>query len=183
MNKRILVITAIVVIASISAVVTYLVFTSRQLSPPQTTAYNYGGLDITVEYFRPFKRGRVIFGDAKDGALQPNGKYWRLGANNATEVSFSKDITFAGQPLKAGSYRMYAVPNDPLWTISLNSELGKWGYDEPNHSLDVLNVQVPVEKQASVTEQFTITFDSDSTGIQMLLAWDNTRIRVPIAVQ
>jgi hypothetical protein len=79
-------------------------------SPTTSTSFSSNGLDIKVNYSQPSKRGRLIFGEEKDGALQPYGKYWRLGANASTEITFSKNITFAGKPVNAGSYRMYAVP-------------------------------------------------------------------------
>ena len=79
-------------------------------SPIKTATYNDKGLDIKVVYCQPYKKGRLIFGEEKDGALQPYGKYWRLGANAATEITFSKNVNFAGKPVNAGSYRMYAVP-------------------------------------------------------------------------
>ena len=132
---------------------------------------------------RPSKRGRVIFGDAKDGALQPNGQYWRLGANDATEISFNKDVLFGGKPVKAGPYRMYANLNDLSWTITLNSEVGAYGANEPDHSLDVATIDVPVEKTSSVVEMFTISFDEDATGVLMHLAWDQTQVVIPITVQ
>lgn len=177
-----IIIGSLVVIFAIGAYIAYRVLSSRSLSPSQTITYNYKGLDIKLVYCRPFKKGRQIFGDAKD-ALVPNGKYWRLGANKATEITFSKDIRFGGKPVKAGSYRMYAVPNESSWSISLNSELGKWGFDEPDYSLDVLKAQVPAEATQTETEQFTISFGNDSTGLKMYLDWDKKHLLVPIEVE
>lgn len=181
-NKKFLII-VIVVVFSIVALVAFRVLTSRQLSPSQTITHNYKGLDIKVVYCRPYKKGRLIFGEEKDSVLLPYGKYWRLGANEATEITFSKDVNFAGKPLKAGSYRIYAVPSELSWNISLNSELGKWGYDEPNYSMDVLKVDVPVETTPNVTEQFTISFSSDATEVKMNLIWDKIHLQAPIQVQ
>jgi hypothetical protein len=153
-------------------------------SPPKTTAFSDKGLDIKVSYSQPSKRGRLIFGDEKDKALQPYGKYWRLGANAATEISFSKNITFGGKPLNAGTYRMYAVPGPTSFQVLLNSELGVRfsAASEPNHSLDILNVDAPVS-EVPETEQFTINFGSDSTGVKMDFIWDKVLIRIPITVQ
>lgn len=184
----------------------YRIATTRSHSPEETVSFKYEGLDISVRYSRPYKKGRVIFGQAKDrswlpkgkfwtdgfrlltglprttGALVPFGKYWRLGANDATEISFSKNINFAGNPLNAGRYRMYAVPDRNTWQIWLNSELGKFGYSEPDHNLDVLKVVVPVDSTALVTEQFTIAFDKDPAGLKMKLAWDKTLVSIPISI-
>ena len=153
-------------------------------SPPTTVSFSDQGLDISVSYSQPSKRGRLIFGEEKDGALQPYGKYWRLGANAATEITFSKDITFAGKPVGAGTYRMYAVPGADSFQISLNSEVGVFfGVQEPDYSKDVLKVDVPVSLAATETEKFTISFSSNADGINMDLVWDKTLVRIPITVQ
>jgi len=183
MKKKILIGVVIIVISFI-AIMAYRVLNSRPLSPVQTAVYNYQGIDMKVVYCSPFKKGRLLFGDVKDSPLVPNGKYWRLGANDATEVSFNKNIDFAGRPVNAGRYRMYAVPNHDSWNIRLNSELGKFGYNEPNYSLDVVTVDVPVETTSSELEQFTISFDTvDSSGVKMIFKWDRTLVRVPLMVQ
>jgi hypothetical protein len=153
-------------------------------SPPTTKSFSENGLDINVAFGQPSKRGRLIFGEEKDGALQPYGKYWRLGANAATEITFNKDISFAGKPVKAGSYRMYAVPGAESFQISLNSEVGVFfGVQEPDYSKDVLKVDVPVIQSSTETEQFTINFTSDSTAVNMDFVWDRIIVRVPITAQ
>jgi hypothetical protein len=152
-------------------------------SPKDTATYSGNGLDIQVNYSRPFKKGRLIFGDEKDKALQPYGKYWRLGANSATEISFNKNVNFGGKAVNAGKYRMYAVPGATSFQVSLNSELGVFlAVNEPDYKLDVVKVDVPVSATAE-TEQFTINFASDSTGVVMNLLWDKTQVSVPISAQ
>lgn len=153
-------------------------------SPPTTASFSHQGLDIKVTYSQPSKRGRLIFGEEKDGALQPYGKYWRLGANAATEITFSKDITFSGKPVRAGSYRMYALPGADSFQISLNTELGVFfGVTEPDYSKDAVKVDVPVLVAPAETEKFTINFASDSSGVNMDFVWDKTLVRVPITIQ
>jgi hypothetical protein len=153
-------------------------------SPAKTTRFSDNGLDISVNYSQPSKRGRLIFGEEKDGALQPYGKYWRLGANAATEITFSKNILFAGQPVSAGSYRMYAVPGPASFQFSLNSELGVnfTAASEPDYTKDVLKVDLPVTAIPEV-EQFVIVFGADSAGVNMDFNWDKVQVRVPIKVQ
>jgi hypothetical protein len=137
-----------------------------------------------VVYGRPFKKERLIFGEETDGALVPYNKYWRLGANEATEITFNKDVQFADKAVPAGSYRMYAVPKADSWQISLNSELGKFGYFEPNYALDVAKVEVAVLEEQKITEQLAITFNpADSTGVVMNIAWDKLSVQVPIQTQ
>jgi hypothetical protein len=163
----------------------YGLFFAPVKSPPTSVAFDEGGLQIKVSYSQPSKRGRLIFGEESAGALQPYGKYWRLGANAATEITFNKDITFAGQPVNAGSYRMYAVPGSDSFKITLNTELGVRfsAAMEPDHSLDLVTVDIPVEPLLAEAELFTISFESDSVGVNMNMAWDKTLLRVPIGVR
>lgn len=163
----------------------YGLFFAPVKSPPTSVAFDEGGLQINVSYSQPSKRGRLIFGEESAGALQPYGKYWRLGANAATEITFNKDITFAGQPVNAGSYRMYAVPGPQSFKITLNSELGVRfsAAMEPDHSLDVLTVDVPAQSLLTEAEVFTISFESDSLGVNMNMAWDKTLLQVPIGIR
>jgi hypothetical protein len=153
-------------------------------SPPTTASVSSQGLDIQVLYGQPSKRGRLIFGEEKDGALQPYGKYWRLGANAATEITFNKDVTFGGQAVSAGTYRMYAVPGAQSFQISLNSEVGVFfGVQEPDYTKDVIKVDLPVSEAPQETEKFTISFSSEASVITMDLVWDRTRVQVPISAQ
>ncbi len=163
----------------------YGLFFAPKKSPTTTSSFSDKGLDINVSYSQPSKRGRLIFGEEKDGVLQPYGKYWRLGANAATELTFSKDITFAGQPVNAGSYRMYAVPGPLTFQVILNSELGvNFGAaTEPDHTLDLLTVQIPVNPLMEEVETLAIGFESDSVVIKMNMVWDKTRLSVPIGIR
>lgn len=153
------------------------------VSPPTTSTISAQGFDVTVNYSQPSKKGRVIFGDEASGALQPYGKYWRLGANSATEITFSQDVNFAGQAVSAGTYRMYAVPGATSFEISLNSELDVFlGVQEPDYSKDVVKVNVPVSTPTAEVETFTISFEESGSEIHMNIAWDNTLVVVPISV-
>ena len=163
----------------------YGLFFAPKKSPPTTASYSNNGLEINVSYSQPSKRGRLIFGPESEGALQPYGKYWRLGANAATEITFNKDIIFAGQPVNAGSYRMYAIPGVETFKVILNSELGVvfTAASEPNHALDILTAEIPVESLLEEVETFTISFESDSSGVNMNMDWDKNRMRLPIRLR
>lgn len=161
----------------------YSVLTTRSHSPLETVTESNDGLDVSVTYCRPYKKGRLIFGSEEDGALVPYGNYWRLGANDATEITFSKPVTFGGQAVAAGSYRMYAVPNANSWRITLNSELGEFGFFEPNYELDVVSIDAPTTASGGVVEQFTIMLNPTGTGMTLDFSWDDTKVIVPIAAQ
>src|SRR5882672_11946412 len=131
--------------------------------------------DITVTYGRPYKKGREIF-----GKLEPFGKVYRCGADEATTISFAKDGTFAGKPVKAGTYSFFVIPNETKWTVILNSKVGQWGaYDYSKYKdKDVLQSDVPVKNLSAPIEQLTIRFE----GANMIIEWDKTQVAVPVAV-
>jgi hypothetical protein len=175
--KRKTIIIIVVIVAVAVAIGAYLM---RPLSPSKTESLSSNGLDVLVTYSRPYKKGRLIFGEAAQNALVPFGSAWRLGANAATEITFNKDIIFAGKAIKSGSYRMYAIPAEKAWQVILNSGLGKSGAEEPDRSLDVLNVEVESKSLSTETEQFTIDLEDKGTEIIMRFIWDRTEIVIPI---
>ena len=183
MKKKILIGIGVVFLLFVIWVI-YGLFIATPASPPATASYNEGGLEITVAYSQPSKKGRLIFGEEKDGALQPYGKYWRMGANAATEITFNKDVIFGGEPIKAGSYRMYAVPGPNAFQVTLNSETSVFfGAAEPDPELDIVTVDAPVQKPTAAVETFTIGFSTTDTGVIINFSWDQTMFTVPVAIQ
>lgn len=180
MKKNILIGAGIVVIILI-AYVGFTLLTTKSHSPFKETSINFLGTDVTVAYCQPYKKGRLIFGEESEGALQPYGKYWRLGANEATVITFSTDIYFAGKKVSAGSYVMYTVPGKDEFEVSLNSEVGRWGAQEADHELDIVKVKASTSVSSSEIEQFTINLNEDSLGIIMTFEWDKTVVSLPIS--
>ena len=183
MKKNILIGAGVIVLIFIIWTV-YGLFFATPVSPPATASYNQNGLEITVDYSQPSKKGRLIFGEEVDGALQPYGLYWRLGANAATEITFNQDVTFGGEPVSAGTYRMYAIPGEDTFEVILNSETGVFfGAVEPDEELDVVTVEAPVQQTASIVETFTIEFSGNNSGVMINFSWDETMFTVPVAIQ
>jgi hypothetical protein len=179
MLKKILIGVALLLVAA-AGYVFYLNNKSRTVSPPGKTELNSPDLSIAVNYSRPTVRGRIIFGTEDTDALQPYGKYWRLGANESTEITFSRDVTFNGVAVKAGTYRMYAIPGSEEFEVILNTELGKWGAFEPDHKLDLAKTEVPVTKTANFVEQFTIRIEQVVGGADIIFEWADAQFTVPI---
>jgi hypothetical protein len=183
MKRNILIGAGIVLLIFIIWVV-YGLFIATPVSPPATASFSQDGLEITIDYSQPSKKDRLIFGEESAGALQPYGQYWRLGANAPTEITFNQDVTFGGEPVPAGSYRLYAVPGADTFEVILNSETGGFfGAAEPDYELDVLTVQAPVQKTDSVVETFTIDIRSANNGATIAFSWDDVLFTVPVAVQ
>ena len=153
---------------------------TKSFSPEDTVVYQQDDLELEVFYNRPYKKNRVIF-----GGLVPYDEIWRTGANEATTFSTNKDILVDGSLLTAGKYTLWTIPGEDSWKVIFNSEMYPWGItlDEVPSRLpeyDVLIVEVPVHELETSIEQFTITFEERNDLIMMILAWDQTAIRVPI---
>jgi hypothetical protein len=165
----------------LTALFLYANYRNRSLSPSGTAELDIDGLHIAVSYSRPSVRGRVIFGTEDEEALLPYGSYWRLGANEATEITFSKDVTFNGVPLKAGSYSLYAVPGAEFFKIGVNSETGNWGAWEPDYSKDVMVTEVPVTRPVVPVEQFTTRIEAGpEVGALLYFEWSNVQLIIPV---
>src|SRR5260221_14531751 len=91
---------------------------SHPKSPHDTVKTN----DITVTYGPPYKKGREIF-----GKLEPYGKVYRVGADEATTITFAKDGTLGSNPVKTGTYTLFSIHNEKQWTSILTSQLAQWG--------------------------------------------------------
>ncbi|MEN8186909.1 MAG: DUF2911 domain-containing protein [Bacteroidota bacterium] len=128
---------------------------------------------IKVLYGRPKADEETVF-----GTKVPFGKIWRTGANEATEIKFYTDVMFGNKFVKAGSYVLYTIPKEDYWTIILNSNtdtIGEFFYNPKN---DIARLDVPVSKDNSI-DIFSIGFDEKQYGVQMVLAWGETRVKVP----
>ena len=147
---------------------------TKSKSPAESVKFDQNGLAVQVDYCRPYKKDREIF-----GKLLPYGQIWRTGANEATIFETKQDIKVGDKALKAGKYTLWTIPNADSWTIVLNSETGQWGTNH-DEKADVLRVDVPTGKTAATIEQLTIAFAAAEGGTDMVLRWDNTEVKVQI---
>jgi hypothetical protein len=155
------------------------IFATR-LSPKDTVEFKFNDLKLKVTYNRPYKKGRDVF-----GALVPFNKVWRTGANEATTFSTNQPLYIKGFTIPVGEYTIWTVPKDSIWQVMFNTKKYPWGVDaemnpmwDPNY--DLLEIDVPVEKLNTVVEQFTIGFDNTTGDIELTMAWDQTKIAVPL---
>jgi hypothetical protein len=128
-----------------------------------------------VVYSRPQKKGRKLFGD-----LIGYGQVWRLGANEATEIEFFRDIKIDNKAVKKGRYTLYALVDEDKWTLILNKETDTWGAFRYDSSRDVLRTIVPVEKRPEIEEAFSISFQKAVKGADLFISWDDVFVKLPI---
>lgn len=192
-QRRILSLACLVVLAAPAVAAAQDLHPSRRPSPLGLSRIALGDAYVSIIYGRPYKRGRNnIFGTKESGALVPFGDRWRAGANEATEVTVTKDVSIAGKPLAAGTYSLSATPGPDSWTLHFNSRLGLDGLGTfANDTFtpvdlaptDVLVVtakttQLPEDKEV---DQFTIDLERTSSGADMVLRWIRTEVRVPLS--
>ena len=150
-----------------------------QPSPLSKLEQKVGLTDITLEYSRPSMRERVVFGN-----ILPYGKLWRLGANANTKITFSTDVTIGDYDLKAGSYAIFATPNETSWNVVFYNDATNSGLPKTwDDSKVVATVTAEIYPMPVKIETFTMTFDdltSSSTVLGMM--WESVYVGVNIEV-
>ena len=148
------------------------------LSPRDSVVGSVGGANVSVAYGRPSMRGRRIIGQ-----VVPYGQVWRTGANEATHFKTDRDVMIGGTRVPAGSYTLWSVPAADGWTLIVNRQTGQWGtvYDAAQ---DLARIPVRAERAAGEpVEQLTMRLEPGTGGAaSLVIAWENTRVHVPIAV-
>ena len=134
-----------------------------------------------VIYSRPQKDGRNIFGnEPPPQCVQQYGTYWRLGANEASEIEFFKPVTIEGEKIAKGRYIIYCIPFENKWTIVFNNNLFSWGL-RPDTTKNIVKVDIPAIKTDRVIEYFTMVFQESPGGANLIMAWDNVKAVLPIS--
>lgn len=171
-----------------STIITTIAFAFVMLLTTNVNAQKFAGLDKSPMDIATFTTSRnspaiakVVYSrpQLKDRALStlaPNGKVWRTGANETTEITFFKDVTFGGKSIKAGTYSLFTIPGDGEWTVILNSATNTWGAYSYDESKDIARVSGKASEGKESIEAFSITF-ADNT---MHLGWGKTRVAVSI---
>lgn len=129
---------------------------------------------VRVIYSRPQLKGRSL------ADLAPSGKVWRTGANESTEITFYKDVTFGGAAVPAGTYSLFTIPGDGEWTVILNKNLNQWGAYSYDEAADLVRVTAASSQDGESLDPFSIAFKEVSGGVHMVMGWANTRVAVPI---
>jgi len=151
---------------------------SKRPSPPGTAEVTLKGKKITIDYSRPYLKGREVGQE-----LAPYGKVWRTGANEATALTTEVDLNIGGVKVPAGKYTLYSLPSEGTWKLIINKQTGQWGtqYDE---SQDLARIDMKKSPLAQPVEQFTISFSKTSeTAAELNLDWENTRVSVTVKAE
>lgn len=146
-------------------------------SPRASVMQMIGTTKVSIDYHRPGVKGRTIW-----GGLVPYGTAWRMGANEATTISFSDPVKVNGNDVPAGTYSFFAMPSKDKWTLILNKDPKQWGAYGYDQAKDQARIEVqPVAAPHSEWMRFTIDPVSSTTGV-VNLEWEKLRIPMTIEV-
>jgi Protein of unknown function (DUF2911) len=144
-------------------------------SPHVRTDWTVDGANISIEYGRPFLKGRP------EAQVMPPGKEWRTGADEATTLKTDKPLKFGTLTVPAGAVTLYTVPGDKEWQLVVSKRTGQWGIPYPAGQ-DLGRVPMKVTKASTPVEQLTISVDDTPAGGVLRVEWGTASASVPFTV-
>jgi Protein of unknown function (DUF2911) len=175
MRRKSFVVASCVLIISIFAAAQGQSDKSKRPSPPGTATATLNGKKVTVDYSRPYAKGRKIV-----GGLVPYDKVWRTGANEATMLTTETNLDVGGTNVPAGKYTLWTLPSEGAWKLIINKQTGQWG-TEYDQSQDFARIDMQKSQTQQPVEQFTISFSpKGNDAADLVLDWENTRLSVPV---
>lgn len=150
----------------------------QQASPRDSVHAVVGGATIHIDYGRPSRRGRDVF-----GALVPWGQVWRAGANQPTTLTSNRDLAFGSYTLPAGTYALNTLPNPTAWKLVIQSPVPRWGIPYPGEQFDVARLDMTVSQLPAVVETMEIRVDAQGGGGVLRIRWDRTEASIPFTVR
>jgi hypothetical protein len=147
-----------------------------QASPSAKISQKVGLTDVIVDYSRPSTKGRKIFGE-----LVPFGQVWRTGANGATVLTFSTEVSIGGTKVPAGSYALYSIPGKTSWTMILSKDTKLWGAIGYDAKDDLLRFEASPAKTSRMYDSFEISFNKlTDNSADLSIKWEQTRVTFSI---
>ena len=148
-------------------------------SPAQTLRQDFGLGNIELVYSRPGVRGRKVFGD-----VVPFGQVWRTGANSATTISFSDEVTIGGKKVPAGKYGLLTIPGAKEWIFIISKQTSVTSPADYKADQDVVRVTAASVKSKPAVETFTLSIqDIKPASCNLVLSWDKRRVSIPIQTE
>jgi hypothetical protein len=130
-----------------------------------------------IIYGRPLKDKRNIFGN-----ILKYGEVWRLGANEATEIEFFRNVKIGGKLIVKGRYTMYCIPQEEKWTLIINSDIFMWGHFKYDSKKDVVRKEVDLDRNVDTAETLTLYFEENRTGANLIILWEDIKASLPITL-
>ena len=149
---------------------------AQRASPHETVSATVGGAKITIEYGRPYAKGRKIM-----GGLVPFGQVWRTGADEATTLTSDADLQIGSLKVPKGMYALFTLPGQASWQLIVNTVAKQWGAFKYDASTDLGRTDMKVSAAAKPIEQFTIAIEPSGSKGVLRMSWENTVATVEIS--
>jgi hypothetical protein len=143
-------------------------------SPHVRAEWTIDGANISIEYGRPYLKGRTLH----QGDLVPYGQVWRTGADEATTLKTDKMMAFGNVHLAAGTYTLWTLPSAQGWQLIVNKQTGQSGTSYAA-AQDLGRVAMTVARTAAPVEQLTISIDDTAQGGVLRIEWGTVSVRAP----
>lgn len=144
-------------------------------SPHVRSEWTIDGASISIEYGRPFLKGRP------ESQMMPPGQPWRTGADEATTLVTNRALQFGNLAVPAGTYTLYTLPGEKDWQLIVSKRTGQWGIPYPEGQ-DFGRAPMQVSKTNAPVEQLTISIDDTPSGGTLRVEWGNTRASIRFTV-
>lgn len=146
----------------------------KKASTPRVTSLKVGKTQLTLNYYSPGVRGRVIW-----GGLVPYDQVWVTGAHSANKFEVNSDIKINGQVVKAGIYGLFTIPGKDKWTFILNTNHEQHLSDDYDQKDDVLRFDItPTKSEATQRLTFELREITRKEG-ELIFEWENLSFSVP----
>jgi len=178
MRRSLLVLTALAVAAfgtALAAQKTTPLTAGGGGSPHVRTEWTIHGANISIEYGRPFVKGRAL------KEVAPYGVEWRTGSDQATTLKTDKPLTFGALKVPAGTYTLYTVPGEKTWQIVVSKKTGQWGIPYPAGQ-DLGRAPMTAETLPAPVDQLTIAIDATASGGTLRVEWGTSAASIPFTV-
>lgn len=145
-------------------------------SPHVRTTATVDGATISIEYGRPYLKGRA------DNEVMPPGEVWRTGADEATTLITDRMLMFGSLHVPAGTVTLYTIPNADGWQLVISKATAQWGIPYPGAEQDLGRAPMSVTKNATPVDQLTITIEDTNAGGVLHVSWGTQRASIPFTV-
>jgi Protein of unknown function (DUF2911) len=144
-------------------------------SPHVRAEWTIDGATISIEYGRPFLKGRP------ESQMMPHGAVWRTGADEQTMLKTDKPLKFGTLAIPAGAYGLHTVPGPTEWQLVISKRASGWGIPYPQGQ-DLGRVPMRVAKAKAPVEQLTLSIDDTPAGGTLRIEWGTTSATIPFTV-
>jgi hypothetical protein len=144
-------------------------------SPHVRSEWTIHGANLSIEYGRPFVKGRPL------KEIAAYGSEWRTGSDQATTLKTDKPLKFGALAVPAGTYTVYTVPGEKEWQLVISKKTGQWGIPYPAGQ-DLGRAPMKAETLTTPVEQLTIGVDTTPSGGTLRVQWGTTGASIPFTV-